>query len=105
MPEDCEYIHEVESNEAMDPDTAFDFLADAIARTVDAAWKNRAVGGYAAGFGRAAIGMNRRVCYTDGTAKMWGDVDKATFTALEGGNDSGIELIYFFDEMKSLQVL
>ena len=50
MPEDCEYIHEVESNEAMDPDTAFDFLADAIAKTADTAWKNRAVGGYAAGF-------------------------------------------------------
>ena len=102
MPDDCEYIHEVESNEAMDPDTAFDFLADAIARTVDAAWENRTVGGYAAGFGRAAIGMNRRVCYTDGTAKMWGDVDKATFTALEGGNDSGIEMLFIYDENKKM---
>lgn len=102
MPEDCEYIPEVESTDVMSPDDAFEFLADAIAKTADAAWKNRAVGGYAAGFGRAAVGMNRRVCYTDGTAKMWGDVDTATFTALEGGNDSGIEMLFIYDENQKM---
>ena len=102
MPEDCEYIPEVESTDVMTPDDAFEFLADAIANTADEAWKNRAVGGYAAGFGRAAIGMNRRVCYTDGTAKMWGDVDTATFTALEGGNDSGIEMLFIYDENQKM---
>ena len=98
MPEDCEYIPEAESTDVMTPDDAFEFLADAIAKTIDSAWENRAVGGYAAGFGRAAIGMNRRVCYSDGTAKMWGDVDTATFTTLEGGNDSGIEMLFIYDE-------
>lgn len=98
MPEDCEYIPEAESTDVMTPDDAFEFLADAIAKTIDSAWENRAVGGYAAGFGRAAIGMNRRVCYSDGSAKMWGDVDTATFTTLEGGNDSGIEMLFIYDE-------
>ena len=102
MPEDCEYIPEVESTDVMTPDDAFEFLADAIAKTADEAWKNRAVGGYAAAFGRAAVGMNRRVCYTDGTAKMWGDVDTATFTALEGGNDSGIEMLFIYDENQKM---
>lgn len=102
MPEDCEYIPEVESTDVMTPDDAFDFLADAIAQTVDKAWENRAVGGYATGFGRAAVGMNRRVCYTDGTAKMWGDVDTATFTSLEGGNDSGIEMLFIYDENQKM---
>ncbi len=98
IPKDCEYIPAVESTDVMTPDDAFEFLADAIAKTADAAWENRAVGGYAAGFGRAAVGMNRRVCYSDGTAKMWGDVDTATFTELEGGNDSGIEMLFIYDE-------
>ena len=102
MPEDCEYIPEVESTDVMTSDEAFEFLADAIAKTVGAAWENRAVGGYATGFGRAAIGMNRRVCYSDGTAKMWGDVDTATFTTLEGGNDSGIELLFIYDENQKM---
>jgi lysophospholipase L1-like esterase len=34
---------------------------------------------------------------------MWGDTNKAVFTHLEGGNDSGIELLYVFDKNKKLQ--
>lgn len=98
MPDDCEYIPQVKSEDCMDPDKAFDYLTEAITKTVESAWENRAVGGYATGFGRAAIGLNRRVCYSDGTAKMWGDVDTATFTTLEAGNDSGIEMLFIYNE-------
>lgn len=42
------------------------------------------------------------MCYDDGSAKMWGDTNSANFTHLEGGNDSGIELLYTFDENKNL---
>lgn len=102
MPDDCEYIPQVKSEDCMDPDKAFDYLTEAITKTVESAWENRAVGGYAAGFGRAAIGLNRRVCYSDGTAKMWGDVDMATFTTLEAGNDSGIEMLFIYDENQKM---
>ena len=102
MPADCTYIPQVTSGDCMDPDDAFDYLADAIAKTVNKAWENRKEGGYAAGFGRAAVGMNRRVCYSDGTAKMWGDADMSTFTELEGGNDSGIEMLFIYDKAKKL---
>ncbi len=102
MPADCEYIPEVTSGDCMSSDDAFDYLAEAISETIVKAWKSRKAGGYAAGFGRAAVGMNRRVCYSDGTAKMWGDADRATFTELEAGNDSGIELMFVYDEKKKL---
>ena len=102
MPENCKYIPQVTSDDAMSPDDAFDFLSDAIAKTIREAWLNRKVGGYAQGFGRAAVGMNRRVCYSDNTAKMWGDADTSTFTHLEGGNDSGIELLFIYDENKKM---
>ena len=46
--------------------------------------------------------MCRRVSYDDGTAEMWGDTRRGDFVALEGGNDSGIELIYTFDKNKKL---
>lgn len=66
------------------------------------AWEAKKPGGFSNAFGRAAVGMCRRVVYSDGTAKMWGDTNTAVFEALEGGNDSGIELLYIFDEAKQL---
>ena len=81
---------------------AAEFIAERVAKAIKTAWESRSAGVYAAGFGRAAIGMNRRVCYSDGSAKMWGDTNTATFEELEGGNDSGIEMLFTFDENKKL---
>jgi hypothetical protein len=46
--------------------------------------------------------MCRRAAYNDDTAQMWGDTNSAVFTELEGGNDSGIELMYVFDNAEKL---
>ncbi|MBQ9975125.1 MAG: hypothetical protein IJP16_01330 [Clostridia bacterium] len=83
-------------------DEAHEYLADKIAKAAVEAWESRKEGLFAQGFGRAAVGMCRRVCYDDGSAKMWGDVDMANFTELEGGNDSGIELLFTYDTDKKL---
>ncbi len=79
-----------------------EFLSDRIARSVLEAWKNLTPGSFSNAFGRAAVGMCRRACYSDGTAQMWGDTNTAVFTQLEGDSDSGIELIYTFDEKGKL---
>lgn len=82
---------------------AFNFFADRIAEAAISAWNNRKKGGrFASGFGRAAVGMCRRTCYDDGSALMWGDSNSANFTELEGGNDSGIELMFLADEQERL---
>ena len=73
-----------------------------IALAAKRAWDNRAEAYYANEFGRTAVGMCRRVAYDDGSVQMWGDVNTANFVALEGGNDSGIELLYTFDKDKKL---
>ncbi len=73
------------------------FLADRIAGAALEAWKNRAPGCFSNAFGRAAIGMCRRAVYSDGSAQMWGDTNLAAFRELEGGNDSGIELLFVYD--------
>lgn len=78
------------------------FLVDKITEAVIKAWDSREEGGYANGFGRAAVGMCRRVCYEDGSAKMWGDTSKPDFTMLEGGNDNGIELLFTYDKNDKL---
>ena len=77
-------------------DELLEFLSGQIAKAALEAWAKRAPGGFSNAFGRAVVGMCRRVCYNDGSAQMWGNAETAKFTAVEGGNDSGIELLYIF---------
>lgn len=102
LPPDMEYKPLVSGEKAMDPEVALAFLADKIAEAAILAWNNRKPAYYQNAFGRVAVGMCRRVCYDDGSAKMWGEANLANFEALESGNDSGVELIYTYDENKEL---
>ena len=97
-----ETLAHYDGDDLLTEDEAYVFIRDRIVLAVKTAWESRKEGAYAQGFGRAAVGMCRRACYSDGSAKMWGDTDTATFTELEGGNDSGIELLFTFDEGKKL---
>lgn len=102
LPEDMKYVPLVSGEECMSPKAALDFLIDKISEACILAWNNRKSAYYKNAFGRVAVGMCRRVCYDDGSAKMWGDTNHANFTELEGGNDSGMELIFTFDENKKI---
>lgn len=98
--EDYPYVTAADTKdpEILSPKEANAFLTERIARCVRKAWENRRPGSIANAFGRAAIGMCRRVQYTDATAAMWGDADTAVFESLEGGSDTGMELLFTFDE-------
>ena len=101
MPPEKEYKAVVTADDSvLDPAEATCFLAEKIAKAAARAWKSRKKALYANDFGRAAVGMCRRAFYDDGTAEMWGDTNTANFVCMEGGNDSGIELIFTFDENK-----
>lgn len=102
MPEDFSYIEKAIDGTIMQPEEAQAFLAEKISDAIINAWNTRKKSFFCNAFGRAPIGMCRRAVYEDGTALMWGDTQRRDFLSLEGGNDSGIELIYFFDEKKKL---
>ncbi len=102
LPEDMEYIPLVSGEKGMDPKAALAFLTDKISEACITAWNNRKNAYYKNAFGRVVVGMCRRVCYDDGSAKMWGDTNHANYDSLEAGNDSGMELIYTYDENKKL---
>jgi len=103
LPEENQYEDLVTPDESViTPIEATEFVTDKIASAAIKAWKNRQEAYYTNEFGRAAVGMCRRVHYDDGTSQMWGDTNTANFVELEGGNDSGIELIYTFDKNKKL---
>ena len=80
----------------------YDLLMAQIPKAILEAWNSRKPGAFSNAFGRAAVGMCRRASYSDNTAKMWGDTNTAMFDAIEGGNDSGIELLYMFDQAHAL---
>jgi len=80
----------------------FEFLVERITEVIFNAWENRKDGAFSNAFGRAAVGMCRRAVYTDGSAQMWGETNQAVFKAVEGGSDTGIELMYVFGEDKKL---
>ena len=103
-PDNVEYVPLVsdESPEILRNDEAREFIIERAVKAIVGAWEKRSEGSYATGFGRAAIGMCRRVCYDDGSAKMWGDTNKANFTELEAGNDNGVEMLFTYDANKKL---
>ena len=105
LPEGRKYVEAAnvsDNPEIMQGQEMLDFLVERITKSVLEAWANRAPGSFSNAFGRAVVGMCRRGGYNDGSAQMWGDANTAVFEALEGGNDSGIELMYVFDENKNL---
>lgn len=103
LPKGKKYTQIVTQDEdVMTPLEAGEFVAEKIALAAKRAWENREEALFTNEFGRAAVGMCRRVSYDDGTAQMWGDTNTANFVALEGGNDSGMELLYTFNKDKKL---
>ena len=105
LPAGKKYVEK--ENISANPDIAtkqevMELLVKQISAAVAEAWENRKPGSFTNAFGRAVVGMCRRATYSDGSAQMWGDTNTAMFVGLEGGNDSGIELLYVFDEAKKL---
>lgn len=98
LPDNVHYEEAAPADDGVLTDEeALRHLTEKLTEAAVQAWTARRPGRYANEFGRAAVGMCRRAVYDDGSAKMWGDTNTANFVALEGGSDTGLELLYFFD--------
>lgn len=105
LPKDKKYVERVSLSQNKDVITKqeyFDFLIEKLTELTICAWKNLKNGLYVNEFGRVPVGMCRRVVYTDKSAKMWGDTNTVTFEEIEGGSDTGLELLYLYDESKKV---
>jgi len=67
---------------------------------VSDAWNSLQPAGIAGALSSARIGHCRRAVYTVGPAEMYGDTGRDDFAGLEGGEDSGVEMMFFVDEKK-----
>jgi len=105
IPEGKKYVESApisQDTDIMTPLEYFEKLVEWSVELVVKAWNNRKPGSFTNAFGRAAVGMCRRAVFSDGSAQMWGDTYQAVFQELEGGNDSGIELMYVYGEDQKL---
>jgi hypothetical protein len=74
------------------------FLLEKIKSAVIEAWRNRKPGGIARALSFARVGHSRRAVYAGGTTEMYGLTDREDFVGMESGEDSGVDLVFSFDE-------
>ena len=85
-----------------------EFVAFLIERLTDAvvrAWESRKPGGVSWTYGHAVVGRNRRVAYENGRSRMYGKTDGPEFRALEGYEDHGVDMLFFWDGATTLKAL
>lgn len=93
---------EIPKEGVMQPREYVEFLVDRLAEVAVRAWNQRQAGGVSWGLGHAAVGHNRRAVYADGTAKMYGATGVPEFRGTEGGEDHGMELLFFWSPEQKL---
>ncbi len=81
-------------------DMSREYITTIVADAICDAWESRDDAYFGAAFGRAVVGHCRRACYDDGTSRLFGTTQTGTFSELEAGNDTGVELLYAFDKNK-----
>jgi len=75
-----------------------EFLLEKIKSVVIEAWQNRKPGGISSALGFARVGHCRRAVYAGGASEMYGITDREDFVGMESGEDSGVDLLFCFDD-------
>jgi len=77
------------------------FLERAVTVAVEA-WQARKPAGMSWALSHAVIGTNRRAQYFDGSAVMYGATGRADFSGIEGNEDHGLEMLFFWNDAGKL---
>ncbi len=84
----------------MQPSQFVTFLVDRLEDAIGNAWKQRRPGGVSWGLGHAVVGYNRRAVYANGSAAMYGKTDGPDFRGIEGYEDHGLEMLFFWNDVQ-----
>ena len=92
------------SNETdvMTPQQYILLLYERVGAGIVEAWQSRTPAGMSWGLGNAAVGYNRRLSYTDGSALMGFDTARPDFSHIEGSEDQAVEMLFFWDSGQKL---
>jgi len=97
-----EGIYEIPTEGVMQPAAYIEFLADRVADAAVNAWQSRKPASAGWGLGHAIVAQNRRSVYADGRAVMYGPTDAPDFRGIEGYEDHGVEVLFFWDANNEL---
>lgn len=89
-------------DDILQPAEFADFLTTRVAEAAEKAWKSRGPGKVAWGQSQAVLAQNRRPYYADGSAVMYGKVDKPEFRGIESYEDHSVDVLYFWDRTDRL---
>ena len=95
-------VYEIPREGVVQPAEYRAFLIDRITLIATSAWENRRPGQVGWGLGHAVVAQNRRAVYADGHAQMYGRTDTREFRRIEGYEDHGVEVLFFWDRDKKL---
>ncbi|HWL07927.1 MAG TPA: hypothetical protein VNQ76_05965 [Planctomicrobium sp.] len=94
--------YDLPASGVMQPSDYQAFLVKQLGTVIVNAWKNREPAQVAWGLGHAVVAQNRRAVYADGTAVMYGKTNQASFRGIEGYEDHGVEILYFWNAKDEL---
>ncbi len=101
--EDFGTLYDVSKDEGVMPAAEYsEFFVERVAQAAAQAWERRKPAGVNWALGHAVVGMNRRARYFDGKAIMYGSTTRPDFAGLEGYEDHGVEMLFFWDEAGKL---
>jgi hypothetical protein len=89
--------YEIPKEGVMQPAEYAEWLAGRVAGAAIKAWESRKPGRTGWGLGHAVLAQNRRSVYADGRAVMYGPTDRPDFRGIEGPEDHGVEVLFFWD--------
>ncbi len=79
-----------------------DFLLERLADIAVQAWQSRKPAGVSWALGHSLVGFNRRAYYFDGRAVMYGNTNQENFSHIEGYEDHGQGMLFFWDKDEKL---
>ncbi len=88
--------------EGFDREKVTRFIIDRTVEAIQEAWASRSPGAISYGVTTAVVGTNRRMCYNDGTARMYGDTSVDEFINIEGDCDHNVNLLFTYDQKNKL---
>ena len=96
------FRYEIPKEGVLQPAEYVEFASDRICEAAIEAWKNRKPAGMSWGLAQAVVGHNRRVTYLDGHTQMYGKVNTPDIDCIEGYEDHGLEMLFFWTPAKKL---
>jgi len=104
------WVRDIPVEGVMQPEEYIEFLTARVADAVVEAWNNRKPSAVSWALGQAVIGYNRRAIYSEPqsnwigtyTSAMYGKTDVDIFRGIEGYEDHGAEMLFFWDDSEKL---